>query len=165
MVEQTVASDEPKALACYGVLVRWGIDGADIPSHEAAWLRFVDGRPVSSVTTQFLAWVCAKLAAAGKTALLLIWDNAGWHVSREVQTWIASHNQQIRADGQGVRIVECRLPTKSPWLNSIEPKWTQGKRRVVEPARLLTTTELEARVYAALGADHADHLRIPEQVA
>jgi hypothetical protein len=32
---------------------------------------------------------------------------------------------------------------------------------VVEPARRLTTEELEHRVYAALGARHADHLALP----
>lgn len=164
LVEQPVAPDEAKALACYGLLVRWW-PGGTTAAQEAAWLRFVDGRPVSGATTQCLAWCCAKLAAAGKTALLLVWDNAGWHLSRQVQTWIAAHNRQVQADGQGVRSVECRLPTKSPWLNPIEPKWTHGKRRVVEPARLLPAAELEDRVYAALDADHADPLTIPEQVA
>ena len=76
LVEQAVANDDPtpKALACYGLLVRWW-DQQDRPPHEQAWLRFVDGRPVSGITTQFLAWCCAKLEAAGKTALLLVWDN------------------------------------------------------------------------------------------
>lgn len=52
VVEQTVAADDPdpKALACYGLLVR---PTATTP--EAIWLRFVEGRPVSAVTTQFLA--------------------------------------------------------------------------------------------------------------
>jgi hypothetical protein len=35
----------------------------------------------------------------------------------------------------------------------------------VEPARLLTMDELEARVYDALGADHTDHLTMPEKAA
>ena len=25
------------------------------------------------------------------------------------------------------------LPSKSPWLNNIEPKWVHGKRAIVEP--------------------------------
>jgi hypothetical protein len=54
VVEQTVAKDDPdpKALACYGLLVRRA--GQD----EAVWLRFVRGRPVSVITTQFLDWCC-----------------------------------------------------------------------------------------------------------
>jgi hypothetical protein len=164
LVEQAVAKGEPHALACYGLLARWWEAPAADPA-EALWLRFVDGRPVSGVTTQFVDWCGARLAAAGKTALLLVWDNASWHLSGEVQGWIADHNRQVKADGTGVRIVACPLPTQSPWLNPIEPKWVHGKKRVVEPARLLTAGELEDRVYHALGADHADHLTMPKKVA
>src|SRR5437763_8112155 len=54
LVEQTVARDDPdpKALACYGLLARcW--DAASRRSEEL-WLRFVEGRPVSAVTIDFL---------------------------------------------------------------------------------------------------------------
>jgi hypothetical protein len=163
-VEQAVAAHDPKAAACYGMLVRWWDAPAEDPA-AALWLRFVDGRPLSGVTTEYLAWCCAKLAAAGKTALLLVWDNASWHISREVSGWIAGHNRRVKAGDAAVRIVACPLPTKSPWLNPIEPKWVHGKKRVVEPARLLTMEELECRVYDALGADHADHLAMPKQAA
>jgi hypothetical protein len=162
LVEQAVAKGEKQALACYGLLVRWWAAAAQ---EEALWLRFADGRPLSAVTTRFLEWCCGKLGAAGKTALLLVWDNASWHLSREVSRWIADHNRAVKAAGNGVRIVPCPLPTKSPWLNPIEPKWTHGKQRVVEPARLLTAAELEERIYDALGADHADHLPMPQKAA
>jgi hypothetical protein len=68
---------------------------ADGQVRERTWLRFVDGRPVSSITTQFLSWSCQKLAAMGKKALLLIWDNASsWHTrSKEVRSWIEEHKQ------------------------------------------------------------------------
>src|SRR5918912_2650490 len=61
LIEQTVARDDPdpKALACYGLLARsW--DAASRHS-EDLWLRFVDGRPVSAVTIDFLRW-CADRA-------------------------------------------------------------------------------------------------------
>jgi hypothetical protein len=164
LVEQTVAKDDPKAMACYGLLVRWWPDPADDPT-EGLWLRFVDGRPISSVTAPFLGWCCEKLAAAGKTALLLVWDNASWHISAEVRSWIAAHNRQVKAGTAAVRIVASPLPIKGPWLNPIEPKWVRGKKRIVEPARLLTMGELETRVYEALGAEHADHLSMPKQAA
>ena len=64
-----------------------------------------------------------------------------------------------------MRIVSCPLPVKSSWLNPIEPKWGHGKRRVVEPARLLTLDELETRIDEALGADHTDHLTMPKPAA
>ncbi len=51
---------DPKAAACYGLL------RADT---GGMLLRFVQGRPVSQVTEDFLAWVCQRLAAEGKQAL------------------------------------------------------------------------------------------------
>ena len=167
LVAQAVAKDDPdpKALACYGLLVRcWDRGPYHLP-HEEAWVRFVDGRPVSAVTTQFLDWACAKLLAAGKRALLLVWDNASWHLSKEVRTWIRAHNQRVRASGTGVRLVPCPLPTKSPWLNPIEPKWVHGKRKVVEPDRLLSARELAERVCAAFGCPYEPHLAIPKLLA
>ncbi len=165
VVEQTVTrrDPDPKALACYGLLVRdWDAAGART---EALWLRFVDGRPVSAVTTQFLDGCCARLAAQGKTALLLVWDNASWHLSKAVRTWIREHNRAVKREGTGVRIVVCPLPSKSPWLNPIEPKWMHGKRWIVEPARLLTADEVAARVCAAVGCLHEPHLTIHEEVS
>jgi transposase len=165
LVEQSVAKDDPdpKALACYGLLVRG--TRPDGTWQEEAWLRFVDGRPVSAITTAYLDWCCRKLHTAGKTGLLLIWDNASWHVSRLVREWIREHNRAVKHRGVGVRIVACPLPVKSPWLNPIEPKWAHGKRRVVEPARLLSASELAERVCAAFDCAHEDHLVIPEKAA
>ena len=120
---------------------------------------------MSTLTTHYLAWCCAKLQAAGKTALLLVWDNASWHVSREVRSWIRQHNHQVKQAGQGVRIVSDYLPITSPWLNPIEPKWIHGKRRVVEPARLLPASELIDRVCAAFDCPHDTHLAIAQKVA
>jgi hypothetical protein len=68
-------------------------------------------------------------------------------VSKQVKTWLREHNQMVqREDNGGVRIIPCWLPTKSPWLNRIEPKWVHGKRAIVEPVRLLTAKELRQRV-------------------
>jgi hypothetical protein len=161
LIEQTVAKDDPdpKALAAYGLLVRT----TDAP--EEVWLRFVDGRPLSVVTIPFLTWCCAKLEAQGKTALLLVWDNAPWHLSHAVQDWIHAHNRQVKHERTGVRIVSCLLPIKSPWLNPIEPRWIHTQRKIVEPARLLTAGELEDRVCAALACSHEDHLTTSANVA
>jgi hypothetical protein len=158
LVEKVVPKDDPdpKALACYGLLVRT-CTAAGVPE-EQVWLRFVEGRPVSAATTLFLDWCCERLAAAGKRALLLVWDNASWHLSRQVRTWVREHNRQVKQTGNGVHIVGCALPVKSPWLNPIEPKWVHGKRAVVEPARLLTASELEARICAYYGCEPVAHL-------
>ena len=161
LVERTVPVGEPKALACYGLLVRGRpAAGAEAQAADELWLRFVDGRPVSAITTQFLTWCGEQATVRGLTTLVWIWDNAAWHRSQAVRAALRTRNQAAHRTG-GVKIIPCWLPTKSPWLNLIEPKWTLGKRRVAEPARLLTSEELETRVYAALGAIHADHLVLP----
>ena len=59
---------------------------------EQMMLRFVDGRPVSQVTVDYLTWLCAQLAREGKKALLLVWDNASWHISQLVRQWLRTHN-------------------------------------------------------------------------
>ncbi len=77
LVQQSLAKDDPdpKAISCYGLY---------LPEFEETWLRFVDGRPVSGITTRFLSWCSEELAAVGKKVLVLVWDNASWHVSKEV---------------------------------------------------------------------------------
>jgi transposase len=165
LVEQNVSKDDPdaKALACYGLLVSCPAAPATLP--EQVWLRFVENRPVSPITTQYLAWCCQKLEKVGKSALILIWDNASWHVSKEVRNWIRTHNRAVRQQGRGIRIVTCYLPSKSPWLNRIEPHWAHGKRNIVEPARLLTAQEVADRVCTYFGCQHEPHLAITEIVA
>lgn len=138
LVERTAdkKDPDPKALSCYGLLRD---DTGDM------LLRFVTGRPVSQVTEDFLGWVCARLAAEGKTALLLVWDNASWHISQRVRAWIGTHNRRVKASG-GCRLLVCQLPSHSPWLNPIEPKWQHGKKAIVEPERKLTAAEVQERV-------------------
>lgn len=151
LVEKTLdkADPAPKALACYGLLVRWNNLAKEWA--ETIWLRFVQGNPNSNLTEQFLAWCCTKLQAAGKKVLVLIWDHASWHISQTVRHWIREHNRQVKKSGQGVRILRCLLPKKSPWLNPIEPMWIHGKRRVVEPDQVLSAQEIVERVYDTFG--------------
>ncbi len=69
---------DPKALCCYGLLRQ---------DTDQMLLRFVEGRPVSQVTEDYLAWVCEQLAAEGKKALLLVWDNASWTAASKWNPW------------------------------------------------------------------------------
>jgi len=134
--ESDKADPDPCALACYGLLR---------DDTGQMLLRFVNGRPVSCVTCRFLSWVLTQLGSEGKQALLMVWDNASWHLSKEVRGWIKAHNRQVKQEG-GCRLLACRLPCKSPWLNNIEPKWVHGKRAVVEPNRKLPADELKTRL-------------------
>ncbi|MBO0794271.1 MAG: IS630 family transposase, partial [Ktedonobacteraceae bacterium] len=82
---------DPKALACYGML---STDSGRMH------LRFVSGRPVSQVTIEFLAWLCEQVLAQGKRVLVVIWDNASWHVSKQVKAWLRQHNQSTQQGTQ-----------------------------------------------------------------
>lgn len=150
LIEQTAdkTDPDPKAICCYGLLRA---------ESEKIWLRFVGGRPVSRLTTKFLDWVLRQLAKEGKKALLVIWDNASWHLSHAVRSWIRTHNHKAKRE-KGVRILICQLPTKSPWLNRIEPYWVHGKRAVVEPERKLTARALIARICEYYGCKQLRHL-------
>ena len=59
LVEQMVEKDDPdpKPISCYGLYT---------PELGRTWLRFVDGRPVSGITTRFLEWCSQKLEELGK---------------------------------------------------------------------------------------------------
>ena len=157
LVEKSLSKQDkdPKALCCYGLLRD--------DTHKVM-LRFVDGRPVSSVTITYLEWVCEVLSAEGKRVLVMVWDNASWHVSREVREWLGEHNRGVLAGRRGgggergVQIIPCWLPSKSPWLNPIEPRWVHGKRAIVEPTRTLAAHEVAGRVCGYFGCEHLDHI-------
>jgi transposase len=160
-LERAKDDQDPKALACYGVLVQRPGRPA---TPDRMLLRFVNGRPISAVTLDFLQWSCQALARQRVKVWVLIWDNASWHISQLVRAWIRAHNRQVKRTGRGVRILACYLPSKSPWLNSIEPKWMHGKRAIVEPARVLSADELAQRVCDRFDCVHEPHLVAPEKV-
>jgi hypothetical protein len=140
LVETQVAAKDPaaKAIACYG---------RSLPQRHQRLLRFVCGRPGSAVPCLFLAWLTTYFAAQGKRALVLIWDNASWPISQAVRQWIRSHKRTVQQGG-GWRVILCRLPSKSPWLNPMDPKWVHGKRAVSDPVRTLAVAELMQRMCA-----------------
>jgi len=145
LIAQSLPKDDPdpKALACYGLLLK------DYRAQQSQMLlRFVEGQPVSEATIAFLSWCCDQLDAQGKKVLLMVWDNASWHISRKVRTWLREHNRHVKATQTGVRIVSCLLPIKSPWLNPIEAHWIHAKRSICEPDRPLAYQEIPERVYA-----------------
>jgi transposase len=165
LVEQSwqKGDPDPKALACYGVL--WQKGSPEEPDRSEIWLRFVTGRPVSTITIGFLEYCCERLAAQGKRSWLLIWDNASWHISKMVRHWMREHNQQVKRTGKGVRILPFLLPKQSPWLNPIEPKWVHAKKAVVEPDGVLSAKQLAERICAHFRCSYEPHLALVEKVA
>jgi hypothetical protein len=150
---------DPKALACFGLLLK---DYRHAQSQML--LRFVQGQPASPGMIAFLEWCCQQLEAQGKTVLLMVWDNASWHISQMVKNWLRQHNRNVKAVGKGVRIVSCLLPTKSPWLNPIEPHWLHAKRNIAESDRPLGYNEIPQRVYDYFGCPVEEPLPISKKL-
>jgi hypothetical protein len=143
-IEQPVATAdaEPKALSCYGVLVRRRAHD------EAVWLRFVVGRPVRVITLQLLDWCGPKLAALGVPVWALLGANACWHVSKALRAGIPLHHRSVKQPGHGIPILVCYRPLKRPCLNPLEPQGVPSKRAIVEPTRLLSAQEVAERLCA-----------------
>jgi len=154
--ERADGDEAAKALACYGLYLPQlqGPQGRML-------LRFVEGRPVSALTCRFLSWLLESLqtrGAQGVKVLVVFWDNASWHVSRQVRQWVRQHNRQAKKGG-GLRLLVCALPKRSPWLNNIEPKWVHGKRAAAEAERVLSPEELADRLCRYYNCEHHEHLK------
>ena len=136
--ERPQSDKAAKALACYGLYLPEHQEQSRM--HGRMLLRFVQGRPVSALTCRFLSWLAQQLESEGWKVLVLFWDNASWHVSRQVRAWIGQHNRQVKRCG-GLRLLVCPLPKKSPWLNNIEPSgcmasaWSWNRNRYSRPRR------------------------------
>jgi hypothetical protein len=57
-------------------------------------LRFSPGPPNSGYILEFLMYLLRVTKEKGKQALLVIWENASWHKSKEVREWVKGHNHQ-----------------------------------------------------------------------
>lgn len=128
--------EEQKALACFGA-VRQDTD--------EVLLYFSQGQPDSLQMWLFIVGLLAVARAEGKQVLVMIWDNATWHKSRNIRRWIRAYNRAAKAADEP-RLLTHLLPVKSPWLNPIEPRWVHAKRAVCEPDSQLTPTELRRRL-------------------
>lgn len=129
------------AVSCYGVRCTLS---------KQVYLGFFKGQPLSEMTWDFMQGLLALARLAGKKVLVLIWDNAGWHLSKRLKHWIRQHNQKAKQTGD-VRFLTHLLPRKSPWLNPIEPCWLHAKRAIWEPSRPLEVEELKQRLCSYFG--------------
>ena len=137
LIERTPATNEPdKAIACFGAVSQLT---------QERWLYFADGQPNSNSTILFLKALLTVAEEKEKRVLVIIWDRASWHKSKQIKQWVRQHNRQIRQDG-GVRLLTCLLPSKSPWLNPMEPIWLHSKRKVAEPVDNLSVNVLKHRL-------------------
>lgn len=128
---------DPRALACYGAL---RAHTGQVIVHSAS------GQPNSQHTWFFLTGLLLIARRERKRALVVIWDNASWHKSKALKAHIRAYNQAARLTGEP-RLSTFRLPSRSPWLNPIEPHWLRAKRAVCEPDGHLSAHTLRCRIH------------------
>ena len=126
-----------KAIACYGAVC---------DQTKERYFCFADGQPNSETSIAFLSILLAVAKERGKRLLVVIWDRASWHTSKKVTRWVRQHNRQAKQEEHGIRLLICLLPSKSPWLNPMEPIWLHAKRKVVEPDGHLSVKVLKERL-------------------
>lgn len=128
--------EKQKAQACFGALRR--------DTHEVL-LYFSQGQPNSLQQWMFLVGLLAVARKAGKQVVVVIWDNASWHKSKDIRRWVRAYNRLAKAEGEP-RLLTHLLPVKSPWLNPIEVRWVHAKRGTCEPDGELSANELRRRL-------------------
>jgi transposase len=126
----------PKAMACFGAVRQ--------DTHKV-YLSFCAGQPSSEPMWAFIIHLLAVARAEGKRVVVIIWDNASWHLSQRIRRWIRDYNRAAK-EADEPRLLVHGLPSKSPWLNPIEPRWVHAKRAVCEPDGQLTPSELRRRI-------------------
>jgi len=134
---QPKPNEKDKAIACFGALCQETSD---------RFFYFAEGQPNSEKTILMLEALLAIAHTRAKRVLVVIWDRATWHKSKRLKSWAHQHNRLAKAKPDGVRLLLCLLPSKSPWLNPMEPIWLHVKRKVVEPDGDLSVKVLKERL-------------------
>ena len=123
LAQRAPEKGEPnKAIACYGAVC---------DETKERFFCFADGQPNSEKSIAFLSILLTAAKERDQRVLVAIWDRATWHLSKKVVRWIRQHNRQAKQEEQGVRLLTCLLPSKSPWLNLMESIWLHAKRKVI----------------------------------
>jgi len=131
-------TDKPKALACLGAVCQ----------HTGErYVYFCNGQPRTDQVILLLKRLLAIARDQGKRVLAIFWDQASWHKSKALKQWLRTHNRQAKQHGD-VRLLTLLLPSKSPWLNSMEPHWVHAKRKVAEFDGQLPLAMLKRRLCA-----------------
>ena len=160
-LELSKEDTDPKALACYGVLLRRRCQPAD-----QMVLRFVDGRPGSSGHDRLLSSVVRRTRAAsgsGPRAHLgqrfVAQESDGSHLD-----WGPQSGGQANWQRGAYPALPVPLQKSLAQSDGTE-SWVHGKRNVSEADHILSANELEARVCAYYGVPPEPHLLQPKKVA
>jgi hypothetical protein len=112
---------------------------------QEAFLRWADGQPDSGETIRFLDAVMAHWTKQGKRFIVLFWDRAPWHQSRQTRAWVRTYNQRAKREGL-TRLILCFLPARSPWLMPLEPVFGWIKHQMLGGRPFETVAQLRLAV-------------------
>jgi transposase len=143
---QLPRGDRPKAVAVFGATYVKNAANPDASSPPSGHTRVlcVNGQPNGERTWTFLRWLLRDAARRGKRWLLVIWDNASWH--KCLRGWASAYNRDAARRGE-TRLMLFFLPTRSPWLNPIEPRWMQCKRAIYSEETTPTVHQLTQSIH------------------
>lgn len=95
-------------------------------------------------TAIFLKERLAVHERRGHRVLVVVWDNASWHVAKDLRAWFQGHNRQVDRQGYGTKIVPVNTPVHAFWLNAAEPIIGHVKGKVLPYRQFTTPTEQQA---------------------
>jgi len=111
--------------------------GARLPHRGTVWVRaFLRYNRLTLIW--LLGWLLARLPIPDKGRVYLILDNGSAHTAQRVSAWLAKRAHE--------RVQLVFLPSRSAWLNLIEPFW----RILQDPMRKGSDFQSEAEFRAAL---------------
>jgi DDE superfamily endonuclease len=104
-------------------------------------------------TWRHLKGMLRRSAARGTRFLVLLWDNAPWHVAQHLRRRVARYNRWAKRHGR-LRVLLFFLPVRAPWLMPLEAIFGQTKR-AVGPLPRETLAALQEAVEQRLARRHA----------
>ena len=112
---------------------------------QEPFLRWADGQPDSRETIVFLEALMAHYTQQGMRFIVLFWDRAPWHTSKQTRQWARAYNQRAKRDGL-TRLIVCSLPVRSPWLMPLEAVFGYTKHQVLGGRLFDAIADLRAAV-------------------
>lgn len=109
---------------------------------QQTFLRWADGQPNSERMTQFLETLMDYWTQRGKRFIVLFWDKASFHTSKQTTNWIREYNRRAKRENL-TRLIVCKLPTRSPWLMPLEPIFGWTKHQVLGNRAFETVAEMQ----------------------
>lgn len=128
---------------------------------QRVWVDYAAHTNSTEVLTRLMERV-AQHQRLGHTRLVLVWDQASWHVSKQVRQAIREHNLGVNRTRTGVKIVPIVLPVHAFWLNPVESIIGFVKRTALPCRQFDTFVEQLAAIDRVLLHRNLRHARVPK---